>query len=136
VPVRRSSRSDPELNLPVSDPFAEQASDRGFSSRRGGGSAAPSKAVGDDYLPGRDHASEADAEPEVRSRTTVSRPVYKVRRYDTLRTIARDSLGDSRRADEVLELNRDIIDDPGHLIVGQILELPEDARVVRARSRP
>ena len=74
----------------------------------------------------------ADDEPEVRSRSTVSRPVYKVRRYDTLRTIARDTLGDSRRADEVLELNRDIIDDPGHLIVGQILELPEDARVVRA----
>jgi nucleoid-associated protein YgaU len=133
VPVRRSSRSDPELNLPVSDPFTEQASDRGFSSRGGGRSGGPSRAVNDDDSPDQDNAS--DNEPEVRSRSTVSRPVYKVRRYDTLRTIARDTLGDSRRADEVLELNRDIIDDPGHLIVGQILELPEDAKVVRARSR-
>jgi hypothetical protein len=133
VPVRRSSRSDPELNLPVSDPFTEQASDRGFSSRGGGRTGGPSRAVNDDDSPDRDNAS--DNEPEVRSRSTVSRPIYKVRRYDTLRTIARDTLGDSRRADEVLELNRDIIDDPGHLIVGQILELPEDARVVRARSR-
>jgi nucleoid-associated protein YgaU len=81
-------------------------------------------------------SDDSPAEPEVRSRSTVSHPVYKVRRYDTLRTIARDTLGDSHRANEVLELNRDIIDDPGHLIVGQILELPEDARVVRARNRP
>ena len=138
VPVRRSSRSDPELNLPVSDPFTEQASDRGFSSRGGGRSSGPSRAVNDDSFADRGHGNRdagADDEPEVRSRLTVSRPVYKVRRYDTLRTIARDTLGDSRRADEVLDLNRDIIDDPGHLIVGQILELPEDAKVVRARSR-
>ena len=138
VPVRRSSRSDPELSLPVSDPFTEQASDRGSSSR-GGRSSGSSKAVKDDDFADRGNGTDSDdreAEPEVRSRSTVSRPVYKVRRYDTLRTIARDTLGDSHRADEVLELNRDIIDDPGHLIVGQILELPEDARVVRARNRP
>jgi hypothetical protein len=133
VPVRRSNRSDPELNLPVSDPFTEQASDRGFSSRGSGRPSVPSRAVNDYDSPDRDNAS--NTEPEVRSRSTVSRPVYKVRRYDTLRTIARDTLGDSHRANEVLELNRDIIDDPGHLIVGQILELPEDARVVRVRSR-
>jgi nucleoid-associated protein YgaU len=63
-----------------------------------------------------------------------SRPVYKVRLYDTLRTIARDTLGDSRRADEIAELNRGVIDDPRHLIVGQLIELPEDAST-RMRRR-
>ena len=65
------------------------------------------------------------------------RPVYKVRRYDTLRSIARDTLGDPRRADEIYDLNRDIIDDPTRLTAGQLLELPEDAdtRRVTARDR-
>ncbi|MCA1684972.1 MAG: LysM peptidoglycan-binding domain-containing protein, partial [Planctomycetia bacterium] len=61
------------------------------------------------------------------------RPFYKVRAGETLRTIARDILGDSRRADEILELNPDVIDDPYNLIPGQRLELPEDARVGRRR---
>src|SRR4029077_20890417 len=83
VPVRRSSRTAPELNLPVSDPFTEQASDRGFSTRGSGRSGGATRAVNDDNSSDRDNAS--DDEPEVRSRSTVSRPVYKVRRYDTLR---------------------------------------------------
>jgi nucleoid-associated protein YgaU len=62
------------------------------------------------------------------------RPVYKVRPYDTLRSIARDTLSDARRAGEILELNRELIDDPSHLIIGQILELPEDARTSLRRS--
>ena len=61
-------------------------------------------------------------------RTAPGRPVYRVRAYDTLRSIARDTLGSSRRADEILELNRGLIDDPAQLVVGQVLELPEDAR--------
>ena len=116
VPIRHSSRSDVELNLPVSDTATEQASGRDRSSR---GSS----------------QSDRDAEPEIRTRNAVARPIYKVRQYDTLRTIARDTLGDPRRANEILDLNHDIIDDPAHLIVGQILELPEDARPARARSR-
>ena len=116
VPIRHSSRSDVELNLPVSDAATEQASGRDRSSR---GSS----------------QSDRDAEPEIRTRNAVARPIYKVRQYDTLRTIARDTLGDPRRANEILDLNRDIIDDPAHLIIGQILELPEDARPARARSR-
>jgi nucleoid-associated protein YgaU len=116
VPIRRSSRSDIELNLPVSDIATEQASGRDRSS-------------------GGTNRIDADAEPDIRSRNAVARPIYKVRQYDTLRTIARDTLSDPRRASEILDLNRDIIDDPGHLIVGQILELPEDARPARARSR-
>lgn len=57
----------------------------------------------------------------------VDRPVYKVRRLDTLRSIARDMLGDSHRADEIYEINRDAIPNPTHLVAGQLLELPEDA---------
>jgi nucleoid-associated protein YgaU len=56
------------------------------------------------------------------------RPVYRVRPYDTLRSIARDTLRSSRRADEILELNRGLIDNPNQLVVGQVLELPDDAR--------
>ena len=51
-----------------------------------------------------------------------------------MRTIARDMLGDSHRSSEILDLNRDLIDDPAHLIVGQVLELPEDARTSVRRS--
>lgn len=120
IPVRRTGRSDVELNLPVPD-----AADSSSTTR------SRTRAGTDDFS-----APDRDAEPEIRPRTTtVTRPIYKVRQYDTLRTIARDTLGDSRRSGEILDLNRDIIDDPGQLIVGQILELPEDARAPRARSR-
>jgi nucleoid-associated protein YgaU len=60
--------------------------------------------------------------------TAPGRPIYRVRPYDTLRSIARDTLGSSRRADEILDLNRGLIDDPTQLAVGQVLELPEDAK--------
>jgi nucleoid-associated protein YgaU len=43
-------------------------------------------------------------------------------------------LGDSRRSTEILDLNRDLIDDPSQLIVGQVLELPEDARTSLRRT--
>ncbi|HEV3168356.1 MAG TPA: LysM peptidoglycan-binding domain-containing protein [Isosphaeraceae bacterium] len=58
-------------------------------------------------------------------------PHYQVRPHDTLRTIARDTLGDSHRSDEILEMNRDTITDPHRLTAGQTLILPEDARVGR-----
>ncbi len=74
--------------------------------------------------------NDLDPEPEAR-RYQPRRPVYKVRPYDTLRSIARDTLDDSRRADEILELNEEVIDNPRHLIPGQIIELPEDARIGR-----
>jgi hypothetical protein len=45
-----------------------------------------------------------------------------------VRSIARDTLGSARRADEILDLNRGLIDNPAQLVVGQVLELPEDAR--------
>ena len=58
-------------------------------------------------------------------------PRYKIRPQETLRSIARDTLGDSRRAGEILELNREVIDDPNYLTTGQEIELPEDARLTR-----
>ncbi|MDX2036240.1 MAG: LysM peptidoglycan-binding domain-containing protein [Isosphaeraceae bacterium] len=63
-----------------------------------------------------------------------SRPTYRVRTDDTLRSIARDVLGDSRRDRELLELNRALISDPRRLTPGQVLVLPSDA-VIRTRIR-
>jgi nucleoid-associated protein YgaU len=60
-----------------------------------------------------------------------SRPIYKVKVHDTLRSIARDTLGDSHRYREILDLNRDVIDDPTRLVTGQNLTLPEDATIGR-----
>jgi nucleoid-associated protein YgaU len=74
------------------------------------------------------------ARPRATAVASKRRPVYKIRKYDTLRSIARDMLGDSHRSSEILDLNRDLIDDPAHLIVGQILELPDDARTSVRRS--
>jgi len=60
-----------------------------------------------------------------------SKPTYKVRPHDTLRSIARDTLGDPRRYREILEINRNLIDDTTHLTTGQTLTLPDDATVGR-----
>jgi nucleoid-associated protein YgaU len=99
--MSRPRRSEIELALPVADP----------SSR-----ADPESS-----------SSDPDAVPETRFRPR--RPTYKVRPHDTLRSIARDTLGESRRTDEILELNRDILKDPNDLSPGQIIELPDDARL-------
>jgi nucleoid-associated protein YgaU len=82
-----------------------------------------------------------DDEPEIRvpshprNSARTSRPLYMVRPHDTLRSIARNTLGEARRAGEILELNRELIDDPAHLIAGQLLELPEDAVTPGAEIR-
>ncbi|WP_165070710.1 LysM peptidoglycan-binding domain-containing protein [Paludisphaera rhizosphaerae] len=106
VPVRRG-KLEGELNLPVSDPSTERTADTG--ERR------------------RASSREDFDEPAATSRRAASPPVHKVRARETLRTIARDRLGDSRRAREILDLNRDVIDDPARLPVGQVLNLPDDA---------
>jgi nucleoid-associated protein YgaU len=124
APVRRGSRVEAELELP--DAGAEEGPARG---RRGSSD---------------DQIGAADDEPPATRLTArhpapapVDRPVYKVRRHDSLRSIARDVLGDSRRADELYDLNRDVIADPSRLTPGQILELPDDvdARRLTARDR-
>jgi nucleoid-associated protein YgaU len=131
VPVKRSSRSELELNLPVSDISLDETETRDGRAARDSRASTPPRAR-DDWQDDEDDGGRTQA---YRSRYTVTRPIHKVRPHETLRTIARDALGNARRADEILELNRDLIDDPGHLIVGQVLELPEDARAVRARGR-
>jgi nucleoid-associated protein YgaU len=101
--LRRSRGMNDEFNLPDADPETEQASDR--DDRR------------------RTPREEYDT-PDPRR----APPVHKVRTRETLRSIARDRLGDSRRAREILELNRDGIPDPAHLTPGQVLDLPDDAQ--------
>jgi nucleoid-associated protein YgaU len=109
-PVRAGTRSSVvALAVPVADPFGDR--DRNASKP------APGELV---------------AAPSAVERPRL--PRYKIRPQETLRSIARDVLGDSRRADEILELNRAVIDDPGQLTPGQEIELPEDARLTR-RSR-
>jgi general secretion pathway protein D len=60
-----------------------------------------------------------------------TRPFHVVRPHETLRSIARDYLGDSRRADEIAELNQDRIAATGTLVPGQTLVLPADAASTR-----
>ena len=98
-----------EITLPASDPFTRRdVSDAGDN-------------------------VDSESSPRQRARRTL----YKVRPHETLRSIARDTLGDSRRADEILDLNAKILDDPAHLVIGQILELPEDAKLsVSPADRP
>ncbi|WP_165221820.1 LysM peptidoglycan-binding domain-containing protein [Aquisphaera insulae] len=124
VPIRRSRRAEAELDLPDSDADSANPREAGSASGNSGRSRNARRAFRDD-----------DSEPPARPSGGAERPVYKVRQNDTLRTIARDTLGDARRADEILELNHDIVDDPVHLITGQVLELPEDARTSRPRKR-
>jgi nucleoid-associated protein YgaU len=111
IPARRPARIDRALELPVGDADLEMA--------RGGRGTSADGSGGDGPL------TRSTAKP--RNPVPSDRPVYKVRRYDSLRSIARDILGDSRRADEIYEINRDVIKDPTHLTPGQLLELPDDA---------
>jgi nucleoid-associated protein YgaU len=122
VPIQRSSRVRNELDLPAAGSDPTFTRDRRSVERR------------------VDLSAQEEDEPETRSarrprsanfdsdNDPVSRPVYRVRPNDTLRTIARDTLGTASRANEILDLNRDKIDDPKSLIVGQMLDLPDDAR--------
>lgn len=87
-----------------------------------------------------DPADLADLAPPVRPRLLrpdpeavepPRRPTYKVKPNDTLRSIARETLNDSRRDKEIFNLNRDTLEDPRDLPPGTILTLPEDANVGR-----
>lgn len=110
VPTRPAAARGPgalEVALPTSDPFGKTRSATAQSGPDG-------------------TASNASVRPR--------RPQYRVHANETLRSIARDTLGDSRRADEILDLNADAIEDPHNLIPGQVLELPADARVATGPS--
>ena len=116
VSLRKASRSadldsgELKVSLPTADPLGHGQSVGGFT--------------------------EADEEEEPTEPVRKRGPRYKIRAYETLRSIARDTLGDSRRSTEIYELNQSVVDDPNHLVTGQIIELPADARVGRvARKR-
>ena len=49
---------------------------------------------------------------------------YTVQRGDSLRRIARRELGDAGRAQDIFALNRDRIEDPDTLFIGQVILLP------------
>jgi nucleoid-associated protein YgaU len=127
VPVRQSSRTDPELDPPAPEAVARR--DRGTNHDRHSSDVALS-----DDNDNNEPETRTAARPRANGAAPLRRPIYKVRQYDSLRSIARDMLGDSHRSGEILDLNRDLIDDPTHLIVGQVLELPDDARTSLRRS--
>jgi nucleoid-associated protein YgaU len=58
-------------------------------------------------------------------------PVHVVGRFESLRSIARDRLGDARRASEILTMNREIFRSSDRPVPGQILRLPRDAKPLR-----
>jgi nucleoid-associated protein YgaU len=123
APIQRSSRISRELELPAAGSDPAFARDR--RSVEGRNLVAGD---GDDSEPEMRAARRPRSSTDDASNAFESRPAYKVRPNDTLRSIARDTLGSARRANEILDLNREKIDDPRSLIVGQMLELPEDAR--------
>jgi nucleoid-associated protein YgaU len=119
-PTRPTSRTDAQT-APTSTSTASRNSNR----------AEPVEEA-DLALPVRPRISrpEPDAEPSREPR----RPTYTVKPFETLRSIARDTLNDPKRDREIYNLNRDVLDDPSNLPAGTILTLPEDARVItRAR---
>jgi nucleoid-associated protein YgaU len=54
--------------------------------------------------------------------------VHVVRRYETLRSIARTRLGDPHRSTEIAALNRDLLGPDNLLKPGLRLILPDDAQ--------
>lgn len=126
VPLRRTSR--PVLNSGVNEEKIV---------RRVAPAAAPPVESFDEPPPRRRSRPEpveevADTDDDETERPR--RPRYRVRsRYETLRSIAKATLGDAHREDEILDLNRKVIKDPNHLTLGQEIELPEDALISGSR---
>ena len=109
VPARRaSSRSE---FADDSDPGVTADGGDRSTAYKGRSAAAAKVFDGDDA--GDDQEVRTAARPRGSAAGRASKPVYRVRPHDTLRKIARDMLGDSRRANEIYELNRGVIDDPG-----------------------
>jgi len=82
---------------------------------------------------GRDPDDAGNDPPGSSRRTSNPRPsrvppVHVVRPYETLRSIARDRLGNSGRANEIIELNQGRLPANQQLTPGQRLLLPDDAR--------
>ena len=80
-------------------------------------------------LPGAGQASQTQTQTPQSSALSQAGgyAVHVVRRHETLRSIARDRLGDPQRSGELTELNRDVLGPGGQLTVGQRLILPANA---------
>ncbi len=58
--------------------------------------------------------------------------VYRVRRGETLKSIAKQKLGDEKRWREIYNINRDILTSPNRLAINQILIVLQDEEEFRA----
>jgi nucleoid-associated protein YgaU len=107
----RASDKDPDDLFAAGD---ELAAAKVAGSRSSRGSARPAQP--EDAT--RDASNEIDPAPPRKPRVHVVKP------RETLRSIAKRELGDSRRENEILDLNRDLVDDPNDLPEGTPLRLP------------
>jgi len=57
--------------------------------------------------------------------------LHQIEDGDTLEGLAREYLGDSQRAAEIFEANRDVLDDPEILPLGRELRIPQKEKGVR-----
>lgn len=72
---------------------------------------------------GRPEPSRVDPQPE-RALAAAKGKTYVVQRGDSLSDIAKKTLGSARRWNEIVDLNRDVLDDENNLVVGLTLKLP------------
>jgi nucleoid-associated protein YgaU len=63
--------------------------------------------------------------------TRTARRYYVVKKHETLRSIARDQLGDSHRYEELRDLNLRVLGDSVVLTAGMKLELPDEDETVK-----
>lgn len=75
-------------------------------------------------MPGQPPAQRPATVPAQRPTTVLDQRRYTVQEGDTLETIAWRELGDARRWQEIFALNRDAIEDPNLIAIGQVLILP------------
>jgi type II secretory pathway component GspD/PulD (secretin) len=133
-------RPGPPVFAP-SEPPATSRAPAEPTARRNGGTGQRRRSLVDDQvqraggtqavrLPNEPDSWRAAAQPQRRAAAPRAQPypTWQVRPNETLRSIARDALGDARRADEILRLNLDSIDPSRRLSPGQLLYLPRDAR--------
>lgn len=63
-------------------------------------------------------------------------PMYRISDQDTLSTIAKSHLGRSSRWIQILEMNRNVLQDGNDLKIGTVLRLPADASRVQVVGNP
>lgn len=117
----------PELRSPLAEPPAAEAPSLD-NSPYGARPSFDAAASSSDFPPLRDRRSVAPAAsvaPVERQPVATTYTQHVVTDGDTLPTIAERYLGDSARAQELFELNRDRLDHPDVLPIGMVLRTPE-----------